>query len=303
MAGSNQHYIPRFLLRGFLATDSEVWVHEPYRSSLVSIKKAAAEHEFYGSPGAGSLDERITNFENRGALRLNLFRSAHGSVDAEWAAKLFVHFAFRSKLIRSLDVQLFLAARTMIRQKFGDQTWLEKKMGVNKPRLNGRIGKMATEELRRRGVPAEIAPDLVSKDLGRVPDILSEIREELLEHLGGAPSSIWAESARSAHMQVLREEIAPSEHRELLQRFSWRVIPSGREGRFILPDCISVAFSKGGGALPYLLAEKDQIAAVAMPIASERLLVGTRNPMLIENVNTTARGVFVWILRRSRRQS
>lgn len=71
MAGKRQHYIPRLLLRGFLASsvqDAErTWLHRIGKTGkLVGIRDVGVEENFYSKIGAGStptLDDLVTAIE------------------------------------------------------------------------------------------------------------------------------------------------------------------------------------------------------------------------------------------------
>ena len=69
MGGVRQHYIPRFLLRGFASKVSNekvfVWYLRKGEEPIeVSTKDIALEKYFYGEPGQDSLDKTITEREN-----------------------------------------------------------------------------------------------------------------------------------------------------------------------------------------------------------------------------------------------
>ncbi len=53
----------------------------------------------------------------------------------------------------------------------------------------------------------------------------------------------------------------------------WRVAPAANA---ILPDCVGVAWEPGGEVLPFLLTGGETVAGVALPIASDRILIGWR---------------------------
>src|SRR3972149_2790230 len=68
MAGERQHYIPRFLLKGFSSRTTNqkafVWYFRKGENPIeVSIRDIALEKSFYGETGKGSLDETITENE------------------------------------------------------------------------------------------------------------------------------------------------------------------------------------------------------------------------------------------------
>jgi len=71
MAGVKQHFLPRFLLKGFFSKveghKTFVWQFQKDVSPLeVSIRDTGHSQKFYGRQGVGSLDELITTKENNG---------------------------------------------------------------------------------------------------------------------------------------------------------------------------------------------------------------------------------------------
>ena len=104
MAGKKQHHIPQSLQRGFLfdVKAEKTYVHRRDGSSFpTSISGVAAQRYFYShlsSDGSKTLDDRITDYENRlGDLLINLRAvSIDGAVDADVAAEAIAHLAPRS---------------------------------------------------------------------------------------------------------------------------------------------------------------------------------------------------------------
>lgn len=137
MAGENQHYDPRFLLKGFASQPPKgktvfVWYFE---KNSTPTEKCTREigygYLFYGHPGENSLDERITKKETRKyskvVERLRQTQKVHPS-DKEVLAEFVCFQAVRTKYIREqlrsvLDLSIHKA-----HQKYGNPAGMEQFM-------------------------------------------------------------------------------------------------------------------------------------------------------------------------------
>ncbi len=90
MAGKRQHYIPRFLQRGFLSEGEEqaerTWLHRRGVSArLVGIRDVGVAEYFYSKlsrDGALTLDDLLTMFEHKFEQELKRLRQIpEGPVD------------------------------------------------------------------------------------------------------------------------------------------------------------------------------------------------------------------------------
>ncbi len=117
MAGKRQHYIPRFLQRGFLYPDpvadagERIW---QYRKGavplLVGIRDAGVEDWFYSRKsvdGSLTLDDLITKAERPFLMPLAELRSQplRAPVDPDLAARLVVHLVMRTNSVRRFFTQ------------------------------------------------------------------------------------------------------------------------------------------------------------------------------------------------------
>lgn len=103
----NQHYLPRFLLKGFASRKKKqnayAWVYsqagEVFEANTFRI---CAEKFFYGEEGAGSLDDEITEFEHTYAQLLDELRAKTGitKIEDKSIAEFITHLITRSRHIR-----------------------------------------------------------------------------------------------------------------------------------------------------------------------------------------------------------
>lgn len=113
MSGDKQHYIPRSLLRGFthrVGKDGSVLVIKKDKRYVSNITDVAAERHFYGMPGAGSLDDLITDFEGRFRKFFHDLRmqSRSAPLNARMIANMLAHLSLRSMAIRSTQTKMMV---------------------------------------------------------------------------------------------------------------------------------------------------------------------------------------------------
>ena len=107
MAGKRQHYLPRFLLRGFSSkTEGEksfVWY---FRKGIdpkeISIRDVALSKSFYGASGIGTLDETITESEQKFGPVIDRLRKEVRvtTKDLPTVIDLVVNIVIRNRYIR-----------------------------------------------------------------------------------------------------------------------------------------------------------------------------------------------------------
>ncbi|MFV9669364.1 DUF4238 domain-containing protein [Pantoea sp. KXB25] len=121
MAGKRQHYIPRFLQRGFLTGDLKKQNTYMYlngggvRSS--NINNVGVEGFFYSIDGDAELDDMYTNLENDYASIINKIRvHSFNELNSSDLAKIIGHFEVRTNNLR----KSFLSSSTLFLDKMAD---------------------------------------------------------------------------------------------------------------------------------------------------------------------------------------
>ena len=112
MAGRSQHYIPRLVLRGFLARrtsrDEYAWVARKTGEIFCgNLEGIATQRDFYSDParpGEATLDRQITDYEDRLATLVSALRALPigAAADASVAAEVIAHLTPRAATVRSL---------------------------------------------------------------------------------------------------------------------------------------------------------------------------------------------------------
>ena len=102
-------------------------------------------------------------------------------------------------------------------------------------------------------------------------DVLDEILPLLAEAMEELRTSA-TEMSRRAQVTALESMMAPEKRLVELGNLIWHVVPAPNEGA-VIPDCTSLAFS-GREWQPLLLTASDELEAVVLPLAPDRLAVG-----------------------------
>ena len=289
-SGPNQHYIPAFVQRAFGISPRkrEIWYIEREKKPIKrAIKRTGSQDNFYSDPAAKSvfnLDAKITDSEKTIAHLLHTVRSTatNKSIDPEHAAAIVAHLAPRTAHIRNslkhgmseilgqaktvlLDAENIMVMAGLDQsepnKRFRDQVFTE----LSK---NPEISQLAVPEHVLERIAFYFAKENASSFIDSSLPIIASVFDQLLKSTGGL--------TRDSHNKVLEQmlKLNPREHH--LREFSWTV-QFVQTSRAILPDCVVIAIRVDGEAVPFMLAGKDEIKAVLLPISPRQLLVGIRS--------------------------
>ncbi|MYG00374.1 DUF4238 domain-containing protein [Candidatus Poribacteria bacterium] len=289
-SGPNQHYIPAFVQRAFGISPRkrEIWyVEREKQPTKRAIKRTGSQDNFYSEPTAKSvfnLDAKITESENSIAKLLHTIRSTvkNKSVDPEHAAAIVAHLAPRTAHIRNSLKQgmsgLLEEAKTVLLDAENIKSMVGLDHSAPNKRFRSQIfSKISKQpEISKLPVPEHVleriafyfARENISSFMDNSLLILAPAFDKFLKSTGSL--------TRDSHNKAL-EQMLQSNPREIhLREFSWTV-EYIETPRAILPDCVVIAIRADGEAVPFMLAGKDEIKAVILPISPRQLLVGFRN--------------------------
>ena len=103
----------------------------------------------------------------------------------------------------------------------------------------------------------------------------SDVLDEVLPYLARTLEGLRAEAteiSRRAQVTALGKTMVPEERVAELSKLMWQVLPAHGDGA-VLPDCTSIAFN-GREWQPLLLTGSDELEAVVLALAPDRLAVG-----------------------------
>lgn len=303
MAGKRQHYIPRCLQRGFLAeTSGDAELTWQFRRGsdpkCVGIKDVGVSDWFYSKRsvnGERTLDDIITDYENRGGLgaQLQSLRSASPSeqIDASVAAEIVTHLMVRTRHMRSVLAQSGFMIADEIAKLFNDPERVRKQFGIDNGNPSDFIGEIIDEiidqqNLEGLGVPrplaVRVAQFLFREQFGRVFDPNDPILGSLLSQF----SDSIDDNVLNAHKNALERGVAPEPRQQTLRGYGWFV---EEVQNLILPDCVALGVELAGETLPLFLANDERLELVLMPVASNRLLIGRRGDIPLPSARSINR--------------
>ncbi|MGM9482962.1 DUF4238 domain-containing protein [Roseateles sp. NT4] len=285
MAGKRQHYVPRFLQRGFLVTPPEAvektWLHRHGRKARsVSIRDVGVSEYFYSKLAEGNtatLDNLITDIEGGLNAELSAIRNASEGalLDPRTAARLTAHLALRTAHLRSVFEQGVGALIDELIQLVSDGGRMRDLLSIDKNGFSGARDALFDEA--RKGFPQfdEIPPRLLDRLFAYlIREGFDAFYEEQGEMISQAMALLVAgvsKMVRDAHNKSLMA-LDHSQWEEDLSSLEWRACAV--EGA-ILPDCVVLVREGQNGFAPLTLREGCQMDLVVVPIAHNRLLVGS----------------------------
>jgi len=300
MAGERQHYIPRFLLKGFASrTISQkvfIWYFRKGENPIeVSIRDIALEKSFYGESGKGSLDETIT--ENEKDYSRVIAQVREEGYISQKDLDILTEFVF-NLVIRTRNI------RKVLTEAFGEGIKIFSR-NISNPHTAARLLKNYRKENKK-----EFRNQIrigVRKSLGyrnpKVEELAIWRMEETFEKIGSLGPiystmlnkylSQLQQEGEKAHKEALtrtyqREESSKrlAEYRRLI-----RSVKRFEPNVFILGDIGVVQFNFKTKEFHSSIFNKMDEGALLLPIAHDTLLVGTPHESLTlpspDNINTS----------------
>lgn len=291
MAGKRQHYLPRFLQRGFLAKPTSssgeaerTWLHRLGSSPrLVGIGDIGVEDWFYsrkGAPGEVTLDDVITEFEKDFSKDVrNLRLSAPGStIDPEHAAKTVVHLVLRTAHVRETLSTGVASMMDEFERLFTDPARLAGMLGFDSPVLGSAVADAIRDSALRlvpAGFPASFSERLLTFVMRENGDVLAAQMISALSPLLPMLFGGLADRIRDSHNEILAKPLEDHGWVNVLSAFMWTV----EEGAdLILPDAVALSRSAEGSLEALLFTGGSDTTLVLLPLAHDRMLVGRRDP-------------------------
>lgn len=286
MAGRRQHYVPQFLQRGFLVDADEeaerTWLHRrSAEARLVGIRDVGVREYFYSklsTDGSASLDDLITSQERGLDADLASMRStpAGTEIDPTIAARLTAHLTLRTAHVRSVFQQGVNLVLDQFVETATETGRMREFLGLDGSDRLGLKARIVDEALQMLPLGNLLPPELTQRMLNSLiresfDEFYKESASAIVQALNNVGEGLTV-TIRDSHNKALMTADQSHWQAELSQ-LRWRVC--GVAGA-ILPDCISLAEDAAGEFTPLLLRERRQVDTVILPLAHDRLLVGSR---------------------------
>lgn len=292
MAGKRQHYVPQFLQRGFLASEpgdaERTWLHwRGRRPRLAAIRDVGVGLHFYSKPsldGMSTLDDDITLAEHNIVASLVAIKEVvPGSpVDGQLAARLVTHLTFRTAHVRSSMTLGAMQVLDRVTDFICTTEHMRVAMGVDG--VAGADGAPSPLEamLQRVAAVAPGAPPALTKRVAAVlvRENFDKLYEQTIPELQAVIAAIGAgipKTMEGAHNNVLATS-GLTQREQVLAKLSWQTVSVMGA---ILPDCIAIVREFSGGYVPLVLSDWDVVDCVILPLAHDRLLVGSKHDIEI----------------------
>jgi hypothetical protein len=298
MQRTNEHYLPRFLMRGFasLIGGDDVktwWFRQGMKPEETNIKNIAAEKDFHSSLSGSSADDSIKPLEDHFGWYVDSLRrqTNQSRLDDAIVPELIANLTGRTKAFREeMTRSMTMAMRDIIARfrdpeclnKFASKVLGEPSYGV----LNALASKLAVK------FSPEYAEALIKQLLSDPNFLRSPIGSLLtkihLEKVEKGLESDFPQAARESHVYALSRAPVPESVIEAIAHLHWHLVICNR-GSFILGDVgpvFKIENRDEAKSAPIGVCDYD---AAFLPISDSHLLVGLQDVALpdpsVEQIN------------------
>lgn len=297
MSGRKQHYIPRYVLKGFASqTKLDQWQAQTYlksgRAFVTNINNIAASRDFYSGPNdvvdVALADDAITQQEEllsaQWAQILSLPNNA--AVDSTLAARHVGHLAFRTRPTREEANRAIASLANQFETVASSPPSFYRALGFDSPRLPSYAAKtlktIYSENknfLDARGIKKRKFEEAAIQYIKNKIETQAEGQNDPLWKLPKDFKSHMESHGRNIHSKALINQPAPPIWLERLARLNWTVHQVFTES-VALPDTIAISQADNGEWLPLSLGLAAVPEFVVCLASSNQLLIGSRSTVL-----------------------
>ena len=294
MAGKRQHFIPRFLQRGFsIEKDGRFFsclCKREFVKENIVIENIGLENKFYTLNGDSSVDDKITENETYiySKIAHDLISGTFNMADKESISNFICHMETRTKSCRSNFINATSYLIDQIKVRLISKDALSRFFNRNIISNPEKIDSLLNEQLNKLNIPHVIRSPIKEIFYNNIHAWLSSITHELeqkliplFEHM---VMSDIPDAAKKGHLKAL--ELNINKKIEEYAKLNYKVIKV--EDLLILGDCLVVFEIDGERGFKPNYEKGDVLKALYMPINSHTILYGSRslndNPK-IENIN------------------
>jgi hypothetical protein len=283
MTGKRQHFLPRFLQKGFASRvrgdDLFTWVYgkdkHAFETNTINV---GVEGKFYAANGDSEVDRMITEAEGGFASAIDQLRAgAAGPVAAGYIPELLAHLEVRTRNLR----QVFLRGGSYIvtrlvdfledREAFKD--FLRRRMQRD-PSL---LRKAVRGAIRERGLPPRMVKTFLTLAKRNMPALMEQIDPyltSLAQDMRPRLPGMMTAAAKSGHIKALKQAISPPLKVEKYKRLSFYTVDL-HPAHMMLGDSALVFLLNTPGRCKPFLEGGNELKAVLLPLSPARLLVGS----------------------------
>ena len=290
MAGVRHHIVPQFLLRGFASRregkKAFTWVYRRDSKTFESsIRDIAVSKHFYGKDDTNA-DDTITGLESDFAVLVNDLRSWSGPIKAANLPALIIHLSIRTKGFRD---NLASVSGVMVAELQRHLEQPENMEAALLRQVKKQVKKEVDELLKRNRVP-RARQRMVRAMLERQVRVSIEKNKANLATLAVVPlgrlRASLPEIAKLGHNKALLRLHQPQDdsvRKGWYEQFRWRVDVTNTP--LILSDAMCL-FRCGHERFRIFDDAEHMATGVFLPIATDRVLIGTHDDHLTANIET-----------------
>lgn len=277
MSGVRQHFIPRFLQKGFkIPGNGKVirsWIYERHRETWpANIKTIGFEGHFYAVETESDLDDRISKAEEEYSPLVERLR--RGELDGESTREipaLLAHFEIRSRHVRKNMESASVACVSYLMQRLADPMvltpLLRPHLHPDSPAFAKLLGSREMVQLVKQSVM--VRPALLEEALDHM---MVNVVPQMISMQDGLRAQIGQQVKRS-HIRVMMESISPDRRADRFRSLAYSV-KRHEAGDLPLGDSIVLFQMKGGRQFSTFLDKDDELIRVVLPLSPDQYLEG-----------------------------
>jgi len=288
MSGKRQHFIPQFLQRGFAShiVGDEVftWVYRkgahPFNTN---IKNIGVERAFYTLENDTVADDLITGVEGPlSELVERLLISPGGPMRDPLVPSLIAHLEIRTRHFRQCYMQSAEYLMSQFIDFIADADSFAESFERTLRDDPSSIREMFSEELAAKGLPPSTTQIVMGLLPIYMPILKAKLRCEmpqLAAFLRQTLPRMVSEAAKSGQIKALKGGVSPAVRVHHYESLSYRLLDIPDKS-LVLGD--SAVVFRVDAPKPYktFWEKNDRLQAVFLPLAPERLLVGTHSEFI-----------------------
>lgn len=288
MSGKRHHFIPKFLQKGFsIEIDSKtqkIWVYKKNSSTYpANIIDSGVEGYFYGIDGDNSLDDEITQLEDKYSRLISLARQqpTNTKLDKKSVFKLIYNFEIRTRNLRESFRESMQFVVQEVLNKLSNPKEYEKLL---QDMINDELNKLVDIECEKNGVPRSMMPIYrvafrkESKDkLETLTPLVHEHMKSACENFKALITDTLTINIKSAHIKAMlksSKKIPPK--LKWYEQLEYSIYESDN-GDIPLGDSIILFHVNEKREFKNFLDDKKSLISVILPISPKRIICGTKN--------------------------
>ncbi|WP_177327194.1 DUF4238 domain-containing protein [Pseudomonas sp. WCS374] len=280
MAGIYQHFIPRFLQKGFRipSNGAEVrsWLYDRRREARpTNLKAIGMEGYFYAVETEPDLDDKITVAEEKVYAPL-IDRLRRGELDGQFITgvpDLLAHFEIRSRHVRQNLESAGDACIGYILQRMADPRLLSEllrpHLHLASPVFAQAIENMGNADQVKQLL--QLRPELLT---GEFFGPFFQMAAAQIAALGPGIKDVIARAVKQSHIRVMSDSVSPEKRADCFRALSYS-LETYAPGDLPLGDSIVLFHVEGERAFRPFLDKSDELIHVILPLASNLYLMGT----------------------------